>query len=133
MLVRKIEKNKKTIALIISQKLEKEGTNFFTDKSNPLQVGILKNKKGVKVQAHIHERSKRAINETQEIFIIEKGKVRVNFYDDKRQKIKSAILTAGDTVLLISGGHGLDLLEDSKILLIKQGPYHSIKEDKIRF
>jgi len=133
MFIKKIEKNKKTIALIIPKGLEKEGTNFFTDNDNPLQVGILNRKKGVKISPHIHRKSKRIINQTQEIIYIEKGKVRANFYDEEGKKAKSVILNPGDTVLLISGGHGFDLLKDSKALVIKQGPYHSIKEDKSYF
>lgn len=133
MLLKEIKKNNKIIALIISKKLEKEGTNFFTQKDNPFQIGILKNKKGVKVKPHIHKKAKRIISQTQEILYIERGKVRANFYDEKGKKIKSAILNPGDTVLLLNGGHGFDLLKDSKILIIKQGPYRSIKEDKTHF
>ena len=133
MLLKEIKKNNKTLALIIPAKLEKEGTNFFTDKSNPFQVGILKNKKGVKVKPHIHKKAKRTINQTQEILYIEQGKVRANFYNEKGKKVKSAILNPGDTILLLAGGHGFDLLKDSKILVIKQGPYQSIKEDKTHF
>lgn len=131
--IKEIKKNNKTFALIIPAKLEKEGTNFFTDNDNPLQVGILNKKKGIKISPHIHRKSKRIISQTQEILYIEKGKVRANFYDEGGKKIKSAILNHGDTVLLLSGGHGFDLLKDSKALIIKQGPYRSIKEDKSYF
>lgn len=133
MLVKEIKKNNKVIALIIPNKLGKEGTNFVTSKDNPLQVGILNKKKGVKISPHIHKSSKRTISQTQEIIYVERGKIRANFYDGKAKKIKSLILNPGDTVLLMSGGHGFDLLKDSKALVIKQGPYHSIKEDKTYF
>ena len=133
MLVREIKKNNKTFALIIPAKLEKEGTNFFTQKDSPFQVGVLLKKKGVKIAPHLHKKAKRTVYQTQEMLYIEKGRVRANFYDEKGKKIKSAILNPGDTVLLLNGGHGFDLLKDSKILIVKQGPYRSIKEDKTHF
>ena len=48
------------------------------------------------------------------------------------KKIGSAILNSGDTVLLLTGGHGFNLLEDSKIIEVKQGPYGGVDEDKER-
>jgi hypothetical protein len=61
---------------------------------------------------------------------IEYGKVEINFYNQRGEKIGSSILNTGDTILLISGGHGLTILEEAKILEIKQGPYYGVKEDK---
>jgi hypothetical protein len=55
--------------------------------------------------------------------------VKVAFYDDG-EKIKTTILNMGDTILLISGGHGFDMLEDSKIIEVKQGPYGGMEQDK---
>jgi hypothetical protein len=41
-------------------------------------------------------------------------------------------LYTGDVILLAAGGHGFEMLEDSQIIEIKQGPYVG-EEDKIRF
>lgn len=128
--VKEIKKGKKTFAIILPVKLEKEGTNFFTGKDSPFQLGVLLKKKGVRIAPHLHRKAKRIIYQTQEMLYLEKGKIRANFFDEKGKKIKSVILNPGDTVLLMSGGHGFDLLKDSKALLLKQGPYRSIKEDK---
>ena len=133
MTVKKIKENNKIVALIIPQKLSKEGTKFFTDKKNPFQIGILQNKKGRKVEAHIHNVFPRTIKGTQEMFYIMKGKVIANFFNKKGEKIKSAILSAGDTLLVLSAGHGFEFLKDSKVLVIKQGPYSNIAEDKTYF
>ena len=37
-----------------------------------------------------------------------------------------------DVIILFKGGHGFDVLEDCKIIEIKQGPYNK-KSDKISF
>ncbi len=38
----------------------------------------------------------------------------------------------GDVILLASGGHGFEMIEDSEILEVKQGPYTG-DQDKTRF
>jgi hypothetical protein len=41
-------------------------------------------------------------------------------------------LEAGDVILLASGGHGFEMIEDSEIIEVKQGPYAG-EMDKTRF
>jgi hypothetical protein len=67
-----------------------------------------------------------------ETLFIRKGKVRIDFYSEDRQYLSSEILMAGDVVLLSRGGHGFEMLEESEIIEVKQGPYES-DNDKIRF
>jgi len=131
--IKEIKKNNKVLAIIIPKKLEKDGTCFYTDKKNPFQVGFLNHKKGSKIKAHIHNVFPRAIKGTQELFYVEKGNVRANFYNRKGKKIKSCVLGPGDTLLILTAGHGFEMLKDSKVLVIKQGPYQGIKEDKSYF
>jgi hypothetical protein len=42
------------------------------------------------------------------------------------------ILDAGDLMLLSTGGHGFEILEDTDMIEIKQGPYAEGR-DKTRF
>lgn len=60
------------------------------------------------------------------------GELRVDFYDDDRTYIESRILEGGDVILLASGGHGFEVLEEIEMLEVKQGPYAGDK-DKTRF
>ena len=50
----------------------------------------------------------------------------------QREYLESRILVAGDVVLLARGGHGFEMLEDSELIEVKQGPYAGDK-DKTRF
>ena len=133
MAIEKIERDGKTLALILRQGLETEGANFFTEKENSLQLGILTHRKGVELKPHIHKSYTKTIKDTQEILHIEYGMVEVNFYDEKGEKVKSSILNTGNTILLISGGHGFKMLQDTRMLEIKQGPYAGVDEDKHYF
>ena len=63
---------------------------------------------------------------------MQRGKVRVDVYDEQKNYLESRILAAGDIIHLSSGGHGFVMLEDSVIVEIKQGPYVG-ELDKDRF
>ena len=69
---------------------------------------------------------------TQETLFIRSGKVRVDFYSNDQHYVRSTILVSGDVILLSAGGHGLEILEPSEIIEVKQGPYDADK-DKVRF
>ena len=130
--VEKFEYNGQIFALIMRQNYEPEGVNFITTEDNPLQLGVLKHQKGSKIKPHIHRSSSRTVNEIQEVLHIAYGKVEAEFYESAGKKVGSTILNSGDTILLLSGGHGFNILEDSKIIEVKQGPYRGVEEDKER-
>lgn len=60
------------------------------------------------------------------------GRVRVDFYSEEQQYLESAVLEAGDVILLAFGGHGFEMLEETEIIEVKQGPYAGDR-DKTRF
>ena len=131
-MVEKIEHEGRVLALIIRRDTETKGVNFFTGPENPLQLGILRYSAGFEVKPHIHRKSTRTIEDIQEVLHIEYGKVEAEFYESAGKKIGSTVLNSGDTILLLSGGHGFNILEDSKIMEVKQGPYYGVDEDKVR-
>lgn len=126
----KVELQGQVFALILRHELSVDGINFFTASDNPIQLGVLQHRRGIEIKPHVHRDSIRMIKDIQEVLHIEYGKVEANFYNQRGEKIGSSILNTGDTILLISGGHGFRILEDAKILEIKQGPYYGVKEDK---
>jgi len=63
---------------------------------------------------------------------IEKGKVKIKFFDHNNSDIKKdKILNKGDIIILFQGGHGFKILEETQIIEIKQGPYVEGKDKKI--
>jgi len=132
-MIEKMEWEGKVFALILRQNYEPEGVTFITSEDNPLQLGILKHRQGAKIKPHTHKSFPKNVNEVQEVLHIEYGRVETDFYNEGGQKIASTVLNSGDTILLLSGGHGFNILEDSKIIEVKQGPYHGVEEDKERF
>lgn len=128
-----IIKNKgKISAIIIYDGYHIGGNTFFTPDDFPQQLGFLSHKTGKIIEPHTHKIVKREIFLTQEVLIIKKGKIKVDFYDYERKHLDHRILRKGDVILVTGGGHGYEVLEDVEMIEVKQGPYLG-KDDKIRF
>ncbi len=126
-------KNKKEIyAIILRSSFEDEGIKFLTPDDFSQQLGYMNRPKGYIIQPHMHNKIQRSVTLTQEVLFVKKGKVKVNFYDNEKVYTESTILNTGDFILLASGGHGFEMLEQSEIIEVKQGPYNG-EMDKTRF
>ena len=130
--VEHIFEDKKLLAIILRTSFQKEGIDFFTPSDFSQQLGYMNRSKGYKIQPHIHNKVERTIDYTQEVLFIKKGLVRVDFYKTDKTYYKSKILNTGDVILLSFGGHGFEMLEDSEIIEVKQGPFAG-NIDKSRF
>jgi hypothetical protein len=120
------------LAIIIRNDFNENGITFFTDNSFSQQLGYMKRCSGYKIQPHRHNMVERKVLLTQEVLFLKSGKIRVDFYSDNQIYVQSIILLKGDVILLAGGGHGFEMLEDSEIIEVKQGPYCG-EEDKVRF
>jgi hypothetical protein len=79
--------------------------------------------RGYVINPHLHNSVPRQVEFTNEVLFIRSGVVRVDFYDNQKKYLESRILSAGDVLLLVFGGHGFEILEDAEIIEVKQGPY----------
>ncbi len=120
------------LAIVLKTEFESEGIKFFTPDNFSQQLGYMNRPAGYIIEPHIHNSAFRKVEFTNEVLFIKKGKVRVDFYSPDKKYIESAILKTGDIILLASGGHGFEILEDSEIVEVKQGPYVG-EHDKTRF
>jgi hypothetical protein len=66
------------------------------------------------------------------VLFVKSGRIRVDFYDDEKNYLESSVISTGDVILLAAGGHGFEMLEESEMVEVKQGPYCGEK-DKVRF
>ncbi len=122
----------KTLAIIIKANYSKDGIEFFTPDDFSQQLAYMKHPAGKIIMPHVHKAVQHQVHLTQEVLVIKKGKLRVDFYSDKREYLKSYLLEEGDIILLASGGHGFEVLEDLEMYEIKQGPYAG-DNDKVKF
>lgn len=127
-----LEHNNKLFSVILRQNFKKDGIEFFTPDDFSQQLAYMKRPEGYSIPPHVHNPVLREVQFTQETLFIKSGKVRVDFYDDNKQYLESCILNQGDVILLATGGHGFEMLEESEIIEVKQGPYAG-DQDKTRF
>lgn len=131
-MVQRIVHNNRLLSIIIRASFQKPGIEFFTPDDFSQQLAYMKRPKGYVILPHVHNPVPREVQWTQEVLFIKSGRVRVDFYDENRNYLESTILEAGDVILLAYGGHGFEMLEESEIIEVKQGPYAG-EMDKVRF
>jgi len=120
------------LAVIIRAGFRAEGIVFFTPGEFSQQLGYMNRSKGYVIPPHVHNPVMREVMHTNEVLLIKSGRVRVDFYTEEKNYIESRTLSIGDVILLADGGHGFEMLENSEIIEVKQGPY-SGDLDKTRF
>ena len=130
--IQRIEKDGRLIAIVIRKEFHQPGINFLTDAEASMQLGTLGHLKSKIIEPHVHRFVPRENNITQEVLVIRAGKIRADFYDNDENYMESRILREGDILLLVSGGHGFEMLEDTDMVEVKTGPYLA-EDDKRRF
>ncbi len=131
-MIQKIIHKDKLLSIIIRKNFEKDGIEFFTPDDFSQQLAYMKREKDYVIAPHVHNAISRDVQYTKEVLYIKSGKVRVDFYDDDKEYLESTILEAGDVILLAFGGHGFEMIEESEMIEVKQGPYVG-EMDKVRF
>lgn len=115
--------NGQQLAYIIKAEWQPEKTEFVTPDSFTLQMGMIVYGKGQAVPSHLHLPITREVHGTSEVVTVRKGDCEVDLYDDQRRFVATRHLGQGDTILLLGGGHGFRMNEDTVLFEVKQGPY----------
>ena len=120
------------LALIVRREFSAPGVNFLTSRDLSQQLAYMAHPAGHIIKPHVHNSVPRQVSYSQEVLVLRKGKLRVDFYRRDTSYLRSCMLGAGDLILLAGGGHGFEVLEDLEMYEIKQGPYAG-DADKSRF
>ena len=131
-MIETIAHDEKIIALIISHRFSASGVHFVTPEEFSQQMAYMCHPAGRIIAPHTHNQVHRSVLQTQEALFVRRGKIRVDFYDPSQNYLDSRLIGTGDVILLASGGHGFEFLEESEVIEVKQGPYLG-EEDKTRF
>jgi len=126
--VEKIVSNGKPLAYIIRGELEPTQTTFLTPPEFKQQVGYIVYSAGGEIRRHLHRALERTLVGTSEVLIVRRGRCQIDIYDDGRKLVASRELRSGDITLMVGGGHGFRMQEDTVFLEVKQGPYTGIDE-----
>jgi mannose-6-phosphate isomerase-like protein (cupin superfamily) len=124
MSIERIEVNGLLYALVFRRNLSVgDGVRFLTPSDYPLQLGLIERKAGYAFRPHIHNDFRYEVNTTQEFLYIEQGRIRAKIYDHDWNVVAETELGPGDFLLSVAGGHSFDVLEDVRLIEVKQGPY----------
>lgn len=118
-----ISHNGETYALLFKKIEVPEGIRFLTESKDEFQVGAMERPKGYIVPPHSHPRGERVMQGFSEFLYIEKGSIKVAVFDDEWDELKTEVLNPGDFLLFMRGGHSIEVLEDCRMIEVKQGPY----------
>jgi uncharacterized protein with PhoU and TrkA domain len=131
-LVEKIMWGDVPLAYIIRGDLMPSRTTFLTPPQFKQQVGFVVYPAGGEIQRHVHRPLSRHLIGTSEVLIVRRGRCEIDIYNDDRELVATRELREGDIMLMVGGGHGFHMLEDTVFLEVKQGPYTG-QDEKERF
>lgn len=103
-------------------------TEFVTPPTSAFQAGFIVYPAGGQVRPHLHRPVERVLTDTSEALLVRKGRMHADFYDIDGEQVATHEMSEGDVLVLLAGGHGFRMEEDTVLIEIKQGPYHGIDE-----
>ena len=120
--------NDQPLTYIIHANPALDKTTFLTPPEFKQQVGFVVYPAGGEVKRHLHLPLERHIVGTSEVLILRKGHCLMDIYNDDRELVATRELRTGDVMLMVGGGHGFRILEDTIFLEVKQGPFLPVSE-----
>jgi hypothetical protein len=108
-----------------------EKTRFFSPAESSFQFGLLAHEAGYQEPAHYHQEFERIVSDLQQMFVVQRGVVGVQLFDDTGRLLKEVILNPGDAIVLIHGAHAIRVIEDMQCISVKQGPFLGDAYDKV--
>jgi len=130
-IVEVIEHSGRTYAEVIRSTARAEHTRFFSPAQSSFQFGLLAHETGYREAPHYHKATTRTITDLQQMFVMQRGIVDVELYDDGGRLLRVVRLEPGDAIVLVHGAHAIRVVEDFQALSVKQGPFFGDEEDKI--
>ncbi|MCX7164829.1 MAG: hypothetical protein NTV11_00960 [Rhodocyclales bacterium] len=130
--IERIADQNQVLCILIRNELVPDETTFLTPPEYKQQVGFVVYAKGGEIARHTHVAVARQLLGTSEVLIVKKGHCLIDIYNDAHDLIATRELNEGDLMLMVGGGHGFRMLEDTILLEVKQGPYAGL-EEKERF
>jgi len=106
-------------------------TTFFSPAESSFQFGLLAHEAGFIEAPHYHRPVERSISDLQQMFVVQRGVVVIDLFDDDGNKLREIRMQSGDAIVLIHGVHAIRVIEDVQCISVKQGPYLGEEHDKI--
>lgn len=109
-----------------------EGLSFLTRDESFIQVGTWNYEKNKILDAHYHNYFERNSYRTQEVVIVLEGKIKCNLFTEEGLKVHSEVINEGQMIIQYEGVHEYEILENTKVIEVKNGPYFGPEKDRTR-
>lgn len=126
-----IEHDGTRYAEIIRAETRVEKTRFFSPAESSFQFGLLAHEAGYQEPPHYHKEFERTVKDLQQMFVVQRGVLAVQLFDDRGRLLKEVIMNPGDAIVLIHGAHAIRVIEDMQCISVKQGPFMGDAFDKV--
>ncbi len=120
-----------TYALFVCGRPDVKDAKFFTSNDEEFQVGVFERGAGYEVKPHQHPENRHEVIQTTEFLYFEKGSASVTVFDDDWNELHKQVMKAGDFLVFFRGGHTLTMLEPTRLIEVKQGPFKGEGTTKI--
>jgi len=132
--VKEFSIDNKIIARLIQPTDWIAGLSFLSQPDDFIQVGTWVYPEGKTICSHFHNPVSKSISHTQEVLFVKSGSLKTVLFDFSNKPFEEIVLSEGDIIILLDGGHSFTILEDNtQVLEIKTGPYSGSAEDKTNF
>ena len=122
--VQEVRKGDEKYALFIKKEVDAgDGIKFLTEHEDSLQLGVMERPKGYKVEPHQHPERNVPVTRVAETLFILEGTIKATVFDEEWEVLAEQELSAGDFLLFLRGGHSIEVLDDARIVEVKQGPF----------
>lgn len=126
-----IERDGMVYAEVLWADTRVEKTRFFSPAGSSFQFGLLAHEAGFVEPAHYHHPVRREINDLQQMLVVQRGVLAIDFYSKEGVKFRDVTLRAGDAINLVHGVHAVRVIEDMQCVSVKQGPFLGDQLDKV--
>jgi hypothetical protein len=126
-----VEHDGRRYAEIIWAGTSVEKSTFFSPAGSSFQFGLLAHEADFIEPAHHHPTIERKIDDLQQMFVVQRGVVAVDFFTDSGDRFREVVLRSGDAIVLIHGVHSVRVLETMQCVSVKQGPFLGADRDKV--
>jgi apolipoprotein N-acyltransferase len=118
-------------ALWVAAGYQPSQTTHFTQPDMDQQLGVLVHLRGTSVPRHKHETEPRLLTGSPELLILRKGSCRVTLYNRKDEPMSEFMMRTGDILLILSGGHAFEMLDDCEWIQTRAGSFPGNEAKKL--
>jgi anti-sigma factor ChrR (cupin superfamily) len=108
-----------------------ETTRFFSPAGSSFQFGLLAHGAGFVEPAHSHHAVERTVRDLQQMLVVQRGVIAIDFFTPEGEKFHEVTLRTGDAITLVHGVHSVRVIEDMQCVSVKQGPFLGDQLDKV--